>query len=224
MSAPATAAQTASANAVIDEKLLERQAGQRLELILAERAERERREAIYRTPEEEDQALSMRTPMTPPQAYGMLGLMLGAFAPAAYFTTIFNYGAGVNQEVWLIGMLVTMNFIAAGAGYKMGSNLGAAMQKYERGGLYRMLLASCMLGLSWAVVTGFAGGVIFLGVGGFFGAIFAAPVGIAAFMLFALIHRAMESGTLMERSHVLPAAAGVALTISAFILSFKTDW
>jgi hypothetical protein len=190
----------------------------RLNTLLAQNADYARRKALYRTYQEEIDSLSMRSPLTAMQAYGMLGLFLGAFPPAAYFIRSGAYGLDHNGSPVLLAMLLFMNIVCALVGWRMGMVFGERAQRLERDSWSKMFLGISLIALGWAGVTGFSGGVIVLVIGGIFGAFFAAPVAMAGFALFSVIHRLMERGALMERRHVLPVAIGISLTISAFIM------
>jgi hypothetical protein len=63
------------------------------------------------------------------------------------------------------------------------------------------------------------GGVLFFGVGSLFGAFMALPFGMLGFLLFTPLHRLMACGGMIDARHLWPLACGVALTISALILS-----
>lgn len=159
----------------------------------------------------------MRTPLTAQQAYGYLGLFLGAFPPAAYFTRM-GYGFGPGENVLTVGLFIFMNAVCALVGWKMGKVFGGHVQKAERASWNNMILGVSLLALCWAIVTGFAGGAIFFIIGGVFGAVFATPVALAGFIMFAIVHRLLERGSLVEKAQALPLAFGISLTIAAFIL------
>ncbi len=193
----------------------------RIDLLLAENAEYENRAALYRTAQEEAESLSMYHPQTTAQSYRMLGMLLGAFAPAAYFARFDGFGLAPwtnHGHPALFFLLLFMNAVCIAVGLNMGKVVGRKMEKFARASWIKMLLFSLLMALLWAAVTGYAGGVIIFIVGGFFGVGFALPVALAAFPAFAVLHRLMERGRLIERKHLLPIAYGISLTISAFIL------
>jgi uncharacterized protein (DUF697 family) len=160
----------------------------------------------------------MRSPLTSAQAYGLLGLFLGTFPPAAYFIRAISYGLDHNGSPIVFGMLLIMNALCALVGWKMGKVFGERAQRLERSSWSKMFLGISLIALGWAWVTGFSCGALVFVIGGLFGAFFAAPVALAGFALFSVLHRLMERGSLMERQHVLPVAVGISLTISAFIM------
>jgi hypothetical protein len=193
----------------------------RLDFLLTENADYERRNALYRTSREEFEALSMRDPQTTAQSYRMLGMLLGAFAPAAYFSRMGNYGLPTIDHPGnpvLVFFFILMNAICILVGLNIGTVVGKRMEKMARASWTKLILYSLLMALFWAAVTGAAGGAIIFVVGGIFGIFFALPVALAAFPAFAIAHRLLERGHLIERKHLLPVAFGISLAISAFIL------
>jgi hypothetical protein len=189
--------------------------------LLAENAEYERRAALYRTAQEEIESLSMYQPRTTAESYRLLGMLLGAFAPAAYFARFDGFGLvpwTSHGNPALFFLLLFMNAVCVAVGLNMGKVVGRMMEKFSRASWSKMILFSLLMALFWAAVTGYAGGVIVFVIGGFFGVGFALPVALAAFPAFAAIHRLMERGHLIEKKHLLPIAYCISLTISAFIL------
>lgn len=196
----------------------------RLNAMLAENAEFERRRALYRDSREELDSLLMTSPQNTTQSYGTLGLFLGAFPPAAYFIRLGDYGMAewnTSGSLLLFFFVLFMNAACAFVGYKIGQVIGQRMHRQERGPWSKMIAFSLLWALFWAAVTGFAGGAIVLIIGGFAGVIFALPVALAAFPAFAVLHRLIERGGLIERKHLLPVTMGISLSISAFILSYN---
>ncbi len=220
MSAAATAGAT-SATAITIPAAADEPDG-RLNALLAENAEFARRRVLYRSYQEEIDALSMRSPLTAKQAYGYLGLFLGILPPAAYFIRMGGYGIDPNfYNPVPFFLLFFMNAVCALVGWKMGKVLGDNIQKLERSSWSKMFGFVSLLALVWAAATGFAGGAIVFLIGGLFGAVFAAPVALAGFLMFAVVHRLMERGHLIEKANVLPMAVGISLIISAFILGLR---
>jgi hypothetical protein len=210
----APANRTGALNESVDDETI-----RRLNILLAENDEFSRRHALYRDEYEESRMLTMRRPITAKKAYGTLGLFLGAFAPAAYFTKV-GYGLHPYDGNAAFLILLFMNIICALAGYGMGRALGDLGAKAERLSWSQMIPAAMGVGLLWAIATGFLGGVIIFVVGGFAGAALAAPVALIAFPVFASLHRLVERGKMIELKHLLPIAAGIAMTIAAFILGY----
>ena len=75
------------------------------------------------------------------------------------------------------------------------------------------------MGFAWGAITGAAGGAICFGIGAIFGALYAAPVGTLAFILFTPLHRLLARGGMIDARHFWPLACGVTMTITALILS-----
>jgi hypothetical protein len=194
----------------------------RINTLLAENAEYERRRALYRSPREEFESLSMFSPRTTEQSYRLLGLLLGAFPPAAYFIRLARYGLDPwnNGHPLFFLFFAFINAVCLFVGMGMGKVVGKKMRQLERASWLKMISYSSLLALFWAFVTGFAGTAVVFIVGGFVGVVFALPVALAAFPIFAAIHRLMERGHLIEQKHLAPIAYGISLTISAFILGY----
>lgn len=204
--------------------LTDQQIERGIAFMVAENEEFDRRRAVYRTGQEEFEAQLMRTPLTASQAYGYLGLFLGAFPPAAVFIQMNGYGfkryfsQGLGIEFFFF---LLMNVICAFVGWKMGQSLGNSAVLLERSSWTKMLLCVPLVALFWALVTGFAGGALAFFVGGFVGAAIAAMIAVPGFLIFATAHRILERGLLVERAHVLPLVTGISMTIAAFILANK---
>jgi hypothetical protein len=76
-----------------------------------------------------------------------------------------------------------------------------------------------MMAVAWGVVTGAAGGAVGFVVGAVFGVMCALPVALAAFPVFALLHRALSRDGMIEERRLWPLAWGVPLIVTATILS-----
>jgi hypothetical protein len=81
-----------------------------------------------------------------------------------------------------------------------------------------MLLLAPLIGLTWGIISGGAGGVIIFVIGALFGAILGGAVGMVALPAFAVFHRLLKRGDMIERRHFLPLAFGITFTICSFIL------
>lgn len=161
----------------------------------------------------------MRRPMDVRQAFGLFGLMLGLFPPAAIFIKLFGYGvAGHNANAMLFGICLLMNAACAAAGYGMGKALSRAVENAERRRLSVMMLLIPLIGIAWGAVTGFAGGLLFAGIGAFFGAVFAIPIGALSFTLFAPLHRALALDGMIDARHFWPLASGATMFAAALVL------
>jgi hypothetical protein len=193
-----------------------------LNWLLSENYLEAQRNKLFRTPQEEAEVELMRRPISSQKAYGVLGLALGTFPPAAIFAKIFGnsiwYGR-IEEEAFIILLLLfAMNLVCALAGYGMGLVLGKAAFEFERSSWTKMFIMLPLLAIVWGAVTGAAGGLVFFGFGALIAPFFAIPVSLVAFPVFALLHRLLERGSMIDRKHLLPLAFGISLTISAFIL------
>lgn len=170
--------------------------------------------------------LLMSHPVSVKKAYAMLGMLLGSLPPAAIFTRLFGYGVGAgllnmtNRDGWLLFLCLAMNVGCCLGGYAMGSSLGSAAQKLERGSWSSMLIVMPFVGAAWGTVTGVAGGFFLFGIGAFFGWAFGLPVGLIGFLAFSIIHRILERGGMIEARHLAPLACGIAAIITALVLGF----
>jgi hypothetical protein len=178
------------------------------------------RQRLFRHAHEEEEMVLMRHPLPPRKAFGLFGLLLGTFPPAAIFIKLFGYGvpAGHRNILGHTGLCLVMNAICAMMGYCMGSALAAKIDRLERGSWIKMSLLSPLMGLAWAIPTGAVGGVIVIVIGGIFGAIVATPVGLLAFILFMPLHRLLARGGMIDARHFWPLACGVVMMITALIL------
>lgn len=163
----------------------------------------------------------MRRPMSPPEAYGQLGLLLGIIPPAAIF---YQMGTNILRSseagtvVFLSALFLLMNVVCAFVGRGMGRGLGKAAYEVERFSFLPMLLILPLLGLTWGLVTGFFGGLLFFGIGAIGGIMFAAPIGAIAFTVFGILHRWLERGSLIDKRLFLPIAYGISVATAAFFL------
>ena len=192
-----------------------------LNRLAREIAAQERRNDLFRSPDDEALSLSMRRPISTERAFALLGTLLGALPPAAIFIRMFGYGFGSRRGtiVSLFLICLAMNALCCITGRYAGSLLGRSIDRWERVSWIKMILASAALGVLWGGMTGGIGGLPFFLLGSVAGVVCAVPVGIVAFLLFVPLHRSLAHGSLIEAGHLLPLAYGVALFISALILS-----
>ena len=167
--------------------------------------------------------LLMRRPVSTRQAYALFGMLLGALPPAAIFARMLGYSDSPQSRLGsdmseLFFLFVAMNVVCCLVGWCVGSGLARAALKAERSSWLKMLHTMPLIGAAWGGVTGLAGGFLFFGIGALFGAAFAIPVGAAGFLIFALFHRLLERGGMIETRHFLPLACGITTVIAAFIL------
>ena len=164
----------------------------------------------------------MRRPVAAREAYADFGLLLGTLPPAAIFIKLFG-GAlvdprpGLNASVFFL--LILMNVCCAVAGRYFGSRLSRLASAAEELSWPTMIAGAAGIGFIWGVATGAVGGLPAYGFGAFFGAMFAVPVGMLAFLLFVPLHRLLARGGMIDSRHLWPLACGVVTLITALILS-----
>lgn len=191
----------------------------RLNWLLRVNQEAERRRQLFQSAAEEEELLLMSRPLSTRLAFALFGLMVGLLPPAAIFIKMFGYGvAGYNAGALMFIMCLLMNFACASAGYGMGLALSHPLRSLERGTWTRMMIMLPLLGAAWGAVTGFAGGLIFMGIGAIFGAVFAIPVGALCFTLFTTLHRMLARGGMIDARHFWPLASGTSLLAAALVL------
>jgi len=189
----------------------------RLDWLLKANVQAAAHRKLFRNDREEEEALMMRRPLLMRQAYALFGLMLGTLPPAAIFVRMFQYGLG--RDGMLFGLCLFMNIVCAVVGYAMGHALSGSMHSLTRASWNKMLLVSPWVGALWGMVAGGAGGFLFFGFGMVAGVLCAIPVGVAAFLLFAPLHRLLARGGMIDACHFWPLACGITLTIAALVLS-----
>lgn len=193
----------------------------RLDALLAVNAQTARERSLYSSEKEKTEAELMKDPLSPRQAFAYLGLLLGAFPPAAFFLRILLSGRNFRREdVWVLGVMLVVNLISAVVGFFSGRLIGKIVGKTENFSWTKMMLILPFVGIFWGILAGGAGGLIIFGVGAIVGALLGALVGGVALPLFTIFHRLLKRGDKIERKHFLPLAFGTSLVISAFILGF----
>jgi hypothetical protein len=158
----------------------------------------------------------MRRPVSTERAFARFGMLLGMLPPAAIFLRV----ALLFHFSMVFGLIfLPMLLVCALMGRRMGTVAGRTFDESERGSWCRTLIDALEDAFIWAAATGTAGGMIFFGIGAFFGFISALPVAMLAFALFAPLHRLLARDGMIEARHLAPLAWGINLTISALILS-----
>ena len=161
----------------------------------------------------------MRQPIPTQKAFALFGTLLGTFPPAAIFLRFF--GEAMTRPFFpvpVLLMLLCMNVICCLTGRYLGFKMSRMVSAVEHDSWSLMLFESLIIGFTWALGTGAAGGLLFFGIGAFFGAAFAIPVGVLAFALFVPLHRLLARGGMIDRRHLWPLACGVVMVITALIL------
>ncbi|MGB7923822.1 MAG: hypothetical protein WCF57_11315 [Pyrinomonadaceae bacterium] len=189
---------------------------------LLEANEREaHRRSMFRDAHEEEQMQLMGHPLAARRAYTLFGMLLGLLPPAVIFARMFGYGFSprpFGNGAFIFFMCLAMNVVCALAGGGMGAALSSTLERLSHWSWTRMLLILPFIGAIWGAVAGFAGGLIFFGIGAVAGLICAIPVGMSAFTLFAPLHRLLARGGMIDARHFWPLACGVTMIVSALIL------
>ena len=175
----------------------------------------------FRTPREETEMLLMRRPLTTERAYEYFGLLLGALPPAAIFYRLSNYvtEAEPSAMMYFIFLFSLMNVACCLAGWRMGVRAGRRMERVASASRIDRCCNLLAAAIIWGACTGSLGGLLFFGVGSFIGTLVALPVALVAFILFALLHRFLARGGMIDARHFWPVACGITLVISALILN-----
>lgn len=177
---------------------------------------------------EEERAMSLLNPLTTGESYAWFGTFLGLFPPLALFGRILGlslsegtFRSFPTADGWIFwGLLfLVMNAVCCLVGRKFGAYLGRRMGDPRRWTWPIFLFSSLMMAVAWGIVTGGAGGAVGFGIGAIFGVICAVPVALAAFPVFALLHRLLSHGGMIEGRKLWPLVFGVPLTAAALILS-----
>src|SRR5688500_13565163 len=118
----------------------------------------------------------------------------------------------------MVMLMSLMNAGAAIGGYFSGKVVARIVNDLNLLSVAHSILLLPFLGLIWGMIAGASGGVFFFVFGAVAGAVLGGPVGAVALPAFALLHRSLKRGDMIERSQYLPVAFGVTLTICSFIL------
>jgi len=168
--------------------------------------------------EEERRVLSLQRPLTTEQAYRWFGTFLGLLPPLALFER-FLAGTRGDDALWVVALCVGMNVVCCLVGRWFGGRLGRWAGNPRPRSRAGFALVVFLMAVTWSVVTGGLGGVLFFGIGAIFGVLCALPVALAAFPAFAFLHRLISRGGMIEARHTWPLAFGIPLTIAAMIMS-----
>jgi hypothetical protein len=168
--------------------------------------------------EEERRVLSLQRPLTTEQAYRWFGTYLGLLPPLALFNR-FLAGTRGDDALWVVALCVGMNVVCCLVGRWFGGYLGRRAGNPRARTRASFALHIFVMAVAWSAVTGSLGGVLFFGIGAIFGVFCALPVALAAFPVFAFLHRLISRGGMIEARHTWPLAFGIPLTIAAMIMS-----
>ena len=162
--------------------------------------------------------------MSTEEAYAWFGTFLGLFPPFAIFVRIFGGGLsnweGLPPAAFLwMALLLLMNGVCCLVGRKLARVLGRGIGDPRSRSWLGNLLFALMVGGAWGAGTGGLGGAPFFLIGALFGVVCAIPVALAAFPVFAVLHRAQSHGGMIEEADLWPLALGIPLTAAALIMS-----
>jgi hypothetical protein len=193
------------------------------------RGELARQEAPRKAPTVADEwralrAVALGDALTTAEAYEWFGTFLGLFPPFAIFARILD-GFYAREVPFTNGFLLwsllflSMTAVCCFVGRKLGRAVGHKLGDPRALSLPVLLLCSVMMAVLWGVVTGAAGGAVGFIVGAFFGMVCAVPVALAAFPVFALLHRALSRDGIIEERRLWPLVFGLPVIAAAMILS-----
>jgi hypothetical protein len=198
----------------------------RIAWLKGEVARAENQAAVARAAVEWERGMSMLNPMSTEDAYAWFGTFLGLFPPFAIFVRMVggsSSGGGSSNlggaALFWLALLFGMNAVCCVVGRKFGRLLGRLLGDPRARSWPVFLLVSLLVAGAWGVVTGGAGGAVGFGIGAIFGIVCAVPVALAAFPVFAVLHRAQSHGGMIEDGDLWPLALGIPLTAAALILS-----
>ncbi|HTK37742.1 MAG TPA: hypothetical protein VL325_04555 [Pyrinomonadaceae bacterium] len=214
-----TAYREQSLNAFDNQHIVFDDVQERLDALLEANAAIARQKALFKTEREWFEAEIMQRPVNTEKAFSYLGLMLGTLPPASFFIK-FAIDSRVFESdgAWFVIVLLFVNAATATAGYFSGKFIGRAARQIETYRWPTMLAIAPLLGILWGMIAGGAGGLIIFLIGAFFGAVIGGIVGAVALPVFAVFHRMLKRGDVIEYKHFLPLALGITLTICSFIL------
>lgn len=194
----------------------------RLNQLLAANGEIAKRRAIFRSDREEFEAAAMKRPLTAEKAFAYLGLTLGSLGP---FSIILSFLLQMNQfepgQALFVGLALLATAVTAAVGYGTGKTIGRMIMSLRSRSWPTFIALSALLGVAWGGISGGLGGIFLFVIGGFFGAIIGAMAGGLVLPIFAVAHRLLANGDLIETKHFLPVAFGSVLTLCAFILGLS---
>jgi hypothetical protein len=175
----------------------------------------QRRRLIWE--KEQRRALAMRQPLTTEQAYRRFGTFLGLLPPFALFERFLASTRG-DDAFWVVALCVAMNIICCLVGRWFAGYLGRWMSNPRTRSRREFASVLYLMVVAWSAVTGGLGGLLFFGIGAIFGVFFAAPIAFVGFSAFAILHRLISRGGMIEARHAWPLAFGIPLTITAMIM------
>lgn len=191
----------------------------RLNNLLELNAKTANEKILFKSDQEKLEAELMHHPLDTKKVFAYFGLLLGTFPPASIFAKFIIDASHFRfEDTWIFGVMFIINLLTAIVGYFSGKVIGQMVRDVENYSWLKMLLLLPFIGILWGVMAGGAGGVIVFLFGALFGAMLGAMVGAITVPLFAVFHRLLKKGEMIENKHFLPLAFGVTFTVCAFIL------
>lgn len=172
---------------------------------------------LARRETEERAVMMMTNPVNVAEAYARFGLFLGLFPPAAIFSRLL--AEGVEEYGWIF-LFVVMNLVCCFVGRRTARFIACRMGEPREFSWPLMLPAALLFAVFWGVVTGGAGGLIGFIIGAIVGIACAVPVALVAFPVFALLHRQLSRGGMIEERSLWPLAFGIPFVAAAAILGY----
>ena len=167
-----------------------------------------------------ERTLSIVNPVSTEEAFAWFGTLLGLFPPFAIFARILtSWGGGRNGLLYWAVLFLIMNAVCCLVGRKFAAMLGRKVADPRSWKWPAYLFMSVLMAPAWGGATGGLGGAVGFGIGAIVGVICAVPVALAAFPVFAVLHRVQSHSGMIEERDLWPLAFGIPLTAAALILS-----
>lgn len=160
----------------------------------------------------------MLQPLTSEEAYRWFGTFLGLFPPCALFSRVLLHADLGAYTLFWTALCVGMNVVCCLVGRKFGAYVGRKAGDPRSHSWLQFAFCPLIMAVLWGVVTGGLGGAVFFLFGAIFGVVCAVPVALVAFPVFAVLHRLLSHGGMIEERQIWPLAFGVPMTITALIL------
>jgi hypothetical protein len=190
----------------------------RLSWLKAEIARDEGRGSRFR-PVVQEYALSTVNSLSTEEAYAWFGTFLGLFPPFAIFARALQAEHRPAEAFGWGVLFLVVNAVCCLVGRKFGARLGRRMGDPRAWSWPVYVFCSMLMATAWGIVTGGVGGAVGFIIGAIPGVICAVPVALAAFPLFAVLHRLLSRGGMIEERQLWPLVFGIPLVIAALILS-----
>ncbi len=164
----------------------------------------------------------LRHPFTRPlsarEAFQSFGALLGLLPSAAVFIRLLWQVNDLSAFYWLLTLAGLMNIVCCAVGRSAAAKLWDALERTEDYALAIRLFVPALVGALWGLMTGGVAGLLFFGIGAFFGSLIAAMVGAFGFTLYTSLQRMFSRGGMIESRYARSIALAVNGLIVAFIL------